>query len=182
MKKLIILFCFFFSLSFVARVSAQDMDDILPIQESILSMGDDTFNEICYFHHLIKRGRGLSFVVTEVYNSDMTKMIPLVMLADENYSEEHFKLNQIFSVDDAQEVLQYLEFLLSTSEEHPKGIHRAFLGPRGSRIISYDMGKSYKITLSCSEGHVVSISTKRELEQWIENFYKCFERIDEFKK
>ena len=172
---------FILSLMISTNLHAQDEKvNLFPLQETVRALEDESFYEYCFFHDFIsKNNHGLSFVVTRLYNSDLSRMIPLVVLAGLNPKDENLDMLQIFTVGQAKEVVKYLEYLRLTSENHPKGIHRVFNGPEDFRIISYDAGRQYKITVICKGDRYGSyIASKRELSDWIEAFHECMDHIE----
>ena len=181
MKRSLFSLALFFML-FATSLYAQneEEDSILHLQESILSFEDETFNEYCYFHNFIWTNvHGLSFVVTTVYNSDLTKRVPLVVLSGINPTDENLIIRQIFTVEQAEEVIRYLEFLYEVSEVHPKGIHRVFNGPAQFKIITYDSGSRIKVAfLFHNSLATVSVSSRRGLSDWINAFHKCLDYIE----
>lgn len=135
--------------------------------------------DYCYIHHLIKKNvNELSFVVTNLYDSEITEMIPLIVLSGEKPDISDLSIKQVFTVKEATIVRDYLKYLRESSKSHPKGLHRYFKGPAGVVIHSRDNGVSYIIDFFCNSSYYASINFLSELNDWINAFDECFAYIE----
>lgn len=167
MKKWIILLL----IAIPVALSAQEFEKVYQTGEEI--------KDYCYIHHVIlKNASGYSFVVTNMYNSDMTSMIPLVVISNEKPNTEDLSCYQLFYTDEAVIVRDYLVSLKESYDSHPKGITRVFNGPHGVQIKAVDTGSGYRVFFNCVSRHSQNVYFKREIEEWISGFDKCLSFIE----